>query len=112
MQEAELQPTSDAAPDHIAVDETVIQENDERRWLYAAVGPETNKFLHFRLFPTRTTQLTVLFFANCNSTCRSLKQRFWSMMPTISKLRCRGSGSDFRCVTMEIGTPSNVSLER
>jgi putative transposase len=35
--------------------------NGERRWLYTAVDPETNKFLHVRLFPTRTTQLTVLF---------------------------------------------------
>ena len=52
--------TSDATPDHIAVDETIIQVNDERRWLYAAVDPETNKFLHVRLFPTRMTQLTVL----------------------------------------------------
>ena len=51
VQKAELQPISDAAPDHIAVDETVIQVNDERRWLYAAVNPETNKFLHVRLFP-------------------------------------------------------------
>ena len=31
VQKADLQPTSDAAPDHIAVDETVIQVNDERR---------------------------------------------------------------------------------
>ena len=61
MQNANLQPTSDAAPDHIAVDETVIQANDERRWLYTAVDPETNKFLYVRLFPARTTQLTVLF---------------------------------------------------
>ena len=61
VQKADVQPTSDAAPDHIVVDETVIQVNGERRWLYAAVDPETNKFLHVRLFPTRTTQLTVLF---------------------------------------------------
>jgi putative transposase len=61
VQKADVQLTSDAAPDHIAVDETVIQVNDERRWLYAAVDPETNKFPHVRLFPTRTTQLTVLF---------------------------------------------------
>jgi len=61
VQNANLQPTSDTAPDHIAVDETVIQVNDERRWLYAAVDPETNEFLHARLFPTRTTQLTMLF---------------------------------------------------
>ena len=61
VQTAELRPTSDATPDHIVIDETVIQVNDERRWLYAAVNPETNKFLHFRLLPTRTTQLTVPF---------------------------------------------------
>ena len=35
--------------------------SDERRRLYAATDPETNKVLHVRLFPTRTTQLTVLF---------------------------------------------------
>jgi len=39
VQSADLRPTSGAAPDHIAVDETVIQVNDERRWLYAAVIP-------------------------------------------------------------------------
>ena len=61
MQKAELQPTSDATPDHIATDETVIQVGDERRWLYAAVNPETNEFLHVRLFSTRATRLTVLF---------------------------------------------------
>ena len=61
VQNANLQPTSDTAPDHIAIDETVIQVNDEQRWLYTAVDPETNEFLHARLFPTRTTQLTILF---------------------------------------------------
>ena len=61
VQKAELQPTSDAMPDHIVIDETVIQVNDERRWLYAAVDLETNEFPHLRLFPTRKTQLTVLF---------------------------------------------------
>jgi putative transposase len=61
VQKADLQPTSDGAPNQIAVDETVIQINDERHWLYAAVDPQTNEFLHVRLFQTRTTQLTVLF---------------------------------------------------
>ena len=61
VQNADLQPTSDAAPDHIAVDKTVIQVNDERRWLYATVGPEANKSPHVRLFPTRATRLTVPF---------------------------------------------------
>ena len=35
--------------------------NNERRWLCAAVNPETNKSLHVRPFSTRMTQLTVLF---------------------------------------------------
>ena len=61
MQNAELQSTGDTAPDYIVIDETVIQVNDERRWLYAAVDPETNEFPHVRLFSTRKTQLTVLF---------------------------------------------------
>ena len=110
VQKAELQPTSDAAPDHIAVDETVIQVNDERRWLYAAVNSETNKFLHVRLFRPERRNLPRCFSENFNSTCRSPKQRFWSMMLTISKLRCRDSDSDFRCVATEIGMLLNVFL--
>jgi transposase-like protein len=39
----------------------MIQRNDQRHWLYAAVDPTTNKILHVRLFKTRTTQLTLLF---------------------------------------------------
>jgi len=61
VQKADLQPTSGGAPNQIAVDETVIRVNDERHWLYAAVDPATNEFLHIRLFQTRTTQLAVLF---------------------------------------------------
>jgi transposase-like protein len=61
VQKAELQPSSDAEPNHISVDETVIQVNDQRHWLYTAVDPATNEILHVRLFQTRTTQLTVLF---------------------------------------------------
>jgi transposase-like protein len=61
VQKADVQPESDAEPNHIAVDETVIRVNDERHWLYAAVDPTTNKILHVRLFQTRTTQLTLLF---------------------------------------------------
>jgi putative transposase len=62
VQKADLQPTSDTVPNQIAVDETVIRVNGERCWLYAAVNPATNEFLHVRQFQTLTTQLTVLFF--------------------------------------------------
>jgi putative transposase len=61
VQKTDVQPSSDREPDHIAVEETVIQRNDERHWLYAAVDPETNQFLHVRLFQTRTTERTMLF---------------------------------------------------
>ncbi len=61
VQKADQQPNCDGSPNHVAVDETVIQVNDERHWLFAAVDPETNRILHVRLFQTRTTQLTVLF---------------------------------------------------
>ena len=44
VHKADLQPEASRCPDHVAVDETVIQLNDERYWLYAAVDPETNEF--------------------------------------------------------------------
>jgi putative transposase len=61
VRKADLQPDSDVDPDQIAVDETLIRVNGQRHWLFAAVDPESNQFLHVRLFQTRTTQLTVLF---------------------------------------------------
>lgn len=42
----------------------MIQVNDERYWLYAAVNPATNRLLHVRLFPTRTQALTEMFLVD------------------------------------------------
>jgi transposase-like protein len=42
------------------LDETVIRVDNERHWLYAAVGPSTNEILRIRLFQARTTQVTLL----------------------------------------------------
>ena len=39
-------------PDHVAVDQKAIRVNGQQYWLYAAVDPATNRFLHVRLFPT------------------------------------------------------------
>lgn len=61
VQKADLQPTSDANPDHIALDETVIRINGQQYWLYAAVDPDSNEFLHVRLFTTTTTAVTQQF---------------------------------------------------
>ncbi|MFC6765125.1 IS6 family transposase [Natrinema soli] len=63
VQKANLQPTTGSQPDHVALDETVIQLDDQRYWLYAAVDPETNKFLHVKFYPTRTTALTEMFLS-------------------------------------------------
>ena len=61
VQKADLQPTGDASPDQVAVDETVIRINGQQFWLYAAVDPKTNEFLHVRLYTTTTTALTERF---------------------------------------------------
>ena len=61
VQKANLQPASDASPDQVAVDETVIRINGQQFWLYAAVDPRTNEFLHVRLYTTTTTALTERF---------------------------------------------------
>jgi len=112
VQKADLQPVSDANPDHIALDETVIQVNDQRHWLYAAVDPETNQFLHVRLFQTRTTNSPCCSCMNFARNSRSRRRHFSSITPITSQLRWSDSGSDFRWSVMEIGTPSNVSSVR
>ncbi len=43
IQKTELQQTDEKRPDHIVLDETVIQLDDQRYWPYAAVDPETNE---------------------------------------------------------------------
>jgi len=62
VHKADLQPEEGRSPDHVAVDETVIQLNDERYWLYAAVDPETNELLYTTLEPTRTNVIAHSFF--------------------------------------------------
>ncbi len=61
VQKAELQPTEGKRPDHVALDEPVIQLGDQRYWLYAAIDPKTNEFPHIWLYPTRTIALTSIF---------------------------------------------------
>jgi len=61
VKKADLQPTGRRSSNYIALDETVIQLGTERYWLYAAVDPETNEFLHVKLFPTTNAGLTHVF---------------------------------------------------
>jgi Transposase and inactivated derivatives len=46
VHKADLQPESGRCPNHIAVDETVIQLDGEQYWLYAGVDPKSNDLLH------------------------------------------------------------------
>jgi len=61
VHKADLQPEDGRSPDHVAVDETVIQLNDEQYWLYATVDPQTNKLLHTKLKTTKTKVLAHSF---------------------------------------------------
>ena len=61
VHKADLQPESGRNPDHVAVDKSVIQLNNEQYWLYAAVDPDTNELLHTKLEPTTTKVLAHSF---------------------------------------------------
>lgn len=54
--EADLQPTSNVSPDHVALDATVIRINGQQFRLFAVVNTDTVEFLHVRLFSTALTQ--------------------------------------------------------
>lgn len=61
VQKAGLQPDEGRCPDHVALDETVIQIDDQQYWLYAAINPETNNFLHVKLGIAQHLGLSELF---------------------------------------------------
>jgi transposase-like protein len=61
VHKVDLQPETGRCPGQVAVDETVIQLNDEQYWLYAAINPETNELLHTKLEPTITKLLAHSF---------------------------------------------------
>lgn len=61
VRKADLQPEGGKRPNHIAVDETVIQLNAQRFWVYAAVDLETNEILDIRLFPIQIRVLIKQF---------------------------------------------------
>ncbi len=60
---ADLQPEPGRSPNHVAVDETVIQLDDEQYRLYAAVDPDLNDLLHTQIEPVRNNAFADQFFA-------------------------------------------------
>lgn len=59
----DLQPTNGQEPNHVAVNETVIQFNEDQYWLYAVVDPETNESLNTKLELTINSVLAQQLFA-------------------------------------------------
>ena len=112
MQKADPQSADGASPDHIALDETVIRINGQQFWLYAAVNPDTNKFLHVRLFTTTTTALTRRFLQEFSRNTMSQTPCFSSITPNILRQHFVEQVSDFRRCAMEIGMLPNVFSEK
>ena len=63
VHKADLRLADGHSPDHVAVDEIVLQLDDERYWLSAAVDPETNELLHTKLESIRTNVLAHAFLS-------------------------------------------------
>jgi len=96
VHKAELQPETGRSPDHVVVDETVIQLNDEQYWLYAAVDPETNELLYTRLEPTTNKTIAHAFFAELREKHNVDDAVFLIDGSHSLKHACRRHGLDFR----------------
>jgi len=80
VQKADLQPLDDAYPDHIAVDETVIQLNDKRFRLYAAIDPRTNRMLHISSLRREIKRLPRCSLLNSVTNISSMTRSFSSIL--------------------------------
>lgn len=108
VHKAELQPVSGKQPDHVAVDEIVIQLNNQQYWLYAAVDPDTNELLHKRLEPTTKNILARSFLAELAEKHGVVDAVF--LIDGFQSLRdsCQRHGLDSDTKNMESATQPNV----
>jgi putative transposase len=112
VHKADLQPESGHNPDHVAVDETVIQLDDEQYWLYAAVDPDSNDYSTHDSNRLRTALLQNRSLRSFVRNTRSKTPSFSSTVPhhlrqaatdTVSAITTRNTATE---------TVSNVSSER
>lgn len=98
-------------PDHVAVDETVIQLNDEQFWLYASVNPDTNRLLHVKLSPTSNQAIIEIFLAELRD--KHLVDDAVFLVDSAPWLQAalHRHDLDYRYEKTVIGTASNVSFE-
>ena len=74
----------------------MIQLNDERYWLYAAVDSETNELLHTNLEPTTNTGLTEVFLAELSEKHDVADAVFLIDGAHSLQAACHRAGYDFR----------------
>ncbi|RJX43612.1 IS6 family transposase [Halonotius aquaticus] len=96
VHKADLQPEAGKNPDHVAVDETVIQLNDEKYWLYAAVDAETNELLHTALESTRNTMIAQQFLTEIGEKHDVSEAVFLIDGAQSLQAACHRGGYDFR----------------
>ena len=96
VDKADLQPVFGRYPNHVTVDETVIQLNDQRYWLYAAVDLDTNGLLHTKLESTRTNGIAHAFFADLREKHHVDHTVFLVSSATPLNAACSRHGLDFR----------------
>jgi len=109
---ADLQPESDRNSNHVEVDETVIQLDDEQYWLYAAVDTDSNGLLHTQLEPTRTNVIADRFFRNFVTNTMSMTRSFSLMVRIYFTEPVANTASILDTNDMESGTVSNVYFVR
>jgi transposase-like protein len=109
VHKADLQPQD---PNHVAVNETVIQLDDQQYWLYAAVDPETNDLLQTKLEPTRTNVIATHSSPNSARSTTSMTLYFSSMERHRFRKRVAATVSISHTNNMEIETALNVSFVR
>ena len=90
----------------------MTQLDDQRYWLYVAVNPETNEFLHCKLYSTRETAFTEMLLRELREKHVVEDAVFLVDSASWFKLHFITSRPNFYTRNMEIGTSSNVSFKR
>ncbi len=92
----DLQPEAGKNSDHVAVDDTVIQLNDERYWVYAAVDPETNELLHTSLELTTNIVIAQTYLVKVSEKHDVSEAVFLIDGSHSLQAACQRAGYDFR----------------
>jgi len=96
VHKVDLQPESDQSPNHVAIDETVIQFDDKQYWLYAAVDPVSINMVYTKLGPTRTNVIADQFFSALREK-HDVEHAIFLVDVAVSLQRiCEKQGLDFR----------------